>query len=118
MKEKFTIEYFLEKFQNIPAHEIGFGHIKEKDILHHCGMSDLDHQHMDMNDECTALAEHLHVLFPDKTVPDVACIYEINDATNYSNDQLQSQLSGMIPKERIIYSLQMVQSIHKSKQIS
>lgn len=118
---EYTIEYFIEKFNAIPAHEMGQGKIENHCALWHCNAT-MDE--MEQTEESIALAKILSHLF--KKFPygeSQACVYFINDATvsdlyydadDDYNSQFHRTLLPMLAKERIIYALQLVQKINNN----
>lgn len=120
---EFNIDYFLEKFQTIPTHDIGEGDIKKHCALFHCGVV----SYMNPTDEASALSNIIRPLF--KSIPysdPLAMIYFINDGTcsghwidadEHYNSPLQQKMNSMLPKERIIFCLQILKFISTHPEI-
>lgn len=117
MKTEFTIEYFIDKFMNIPADQIGQGDINQCCALYHVNGSHPGNTGYFVTDESTALSNIFSEFFV--AIPygdDRAAIYYINDATscdlwidrdpiNEYCSPFRTFLVRLLPKERIVFAL-------------
>lgn len=101
------IDAFIARIIEIPEHEIGCGNIDKQCILWHLGMRD-NKSYLDINDDVRMLG---HIFGAKSDAQSTTFIYEINDGIFTRNEQLNSKLKFMLPKERIIYALQYFREI-------
>ena len=98
---KFTKQYFIDKFSEIPEDKIGIKKIENCCALYHCGVN----QVYDMTEEAVALSNLLFpiaiMINPQFTNPNYASnVYAINDD--------DSGVLGDTPKKRILKALDLI----------
>lgn len=93
-KNKFSLNFFIKKFEAIKSEDWGSGKLQEKCVLWHCGMTDTI-QYFHPTEEASAL----HKLITEKDTFVASDLYEINDLCGWTKYKKNT------PKERILAAL-------------
>jgi len=97
-RNKFTIDYFIKKFQKIPSSEIGKGKLADHCAMWHVGIKELRSDYVAKTVEAKAFV---------KIFGNFENIYNTNDRERNFNG---IHLTGRTPKERILRALKMIKS--------